>query len=204
MASSIVRFWRRATGPVHPDDADILAGAPGLFNLDYPPPAFVGDIDNAPVVLLNGNGGYKQAVTPAEFPDAPSAERAIKRLHCPAPIDPADVSSYYARVNYARWLISGQLAMVNAVAYRAPRITGDVARIARKLPSTQAHIRWLNDEVMPAARSGRRYIIAHRNRLWDLKKASGLPGVHFTSNPVSEYLSSETLFEIETFLNSGA
>jgi hypothetical protein len=201
MASSIVRFWRQSNGSVHPADADVLERAPGIFNLDYPPPAFVGDIDNAPVIFLNGNGGYKQDVTPLEFPDTASIERAITRLHHPGLIDPADVSSYYARANYSQWLKSGELALVNAVAYRAPRITEDINRIARKLPSTQAHVQWLWEDVIPAARDGLRYIVVHRNRLWNLKRDKAFSGMHFTSNPVSEYLAGETLVAIKMFLN---
>jgi hypothetical protein len=76
MASSIVKFWRRTSGAIHPADADVLSTAPYLFNLDYPPPAYVGDIENASVVLLNGNGGYKPE-TKLEFPDSASIDRAL-------------------------------------------------------------------------------------------------------------------------------
>jgi hypothetical protein len=200
MASSIVKFWRQLIGAVHPADVDVLAAAPGLFNLDYPPPAYVGDVDNARVILLNGNGGYKPAITPLEFPDKASIERAIIRLHYPAPIEPSDVSEYYSNANYSHWLKSGEMAMVNAVAYRAPEITESVRRIAGGLPSTQIHIQWLMGEVIPAAATGQRLIIAHRNGMWNLNRNIEFSGVHFTSNPRSKSLSRETVTAIEVFL----
>ena len=148
MTSSIVEFWRQSNGAIHPADTAVLATVPNLFNLDFPPPAYVGDIESARVILLNGNGGYKPKVTPLEFPDRIAVERAINRLHHPAPIERSDVCSYYADANYARWLQSGELAMVNAIAYRAPEITEDVARISKKLPSTLLHIHWLRVEAI--------------------------------------------------------
>jgi hypothetical protein len=172
-----------------------------LFNLDFPPPAYVGDIENARVILLNGNGGYKPAVTPLEFPDKIAVERAVSRLHHPVPIESTDVCSYYADANYAHWLQSGELAMVNAIAYRAPEITGNIAQISKRLPSTLLHIHWLRTEAMTAAQVGKRLIIAHRNRLWALKRDSELPGVHFTSNPQSPHLANRTLEIIERFLS---
>jgi hypothetical protein len=201
MASSIVEFWRQCSGAIHPTDADVLATAPSLFNLDFPPPAYVGDIENAKVILLNGNGGYKPAVTPREFPDLTAVEKAINRLHHPTPIEKNDVCSYYADANYTRWLQSGELAMVNAIAYRAPEITERMTQISKKLPSTLLHIHWLRTEVMTAARAGKRLIIAHRNRLWALKRQADLPGVHFTSNPQSPHLANRTLGIIEQYLS---
>jgi hypothetical protein len=200
MASEIVKFWRQCSGPIHPADADVLSSAPGLFNLDFPPPAYVGDIEHAPVVLLNGNGGYKPSVTPLEFPDAASVQRAIARMHNPTPVESSDISKYYTNANYARWLKSGEMAMVNAVAYRAPNITAAVARVAKKLPSTQLHIQWLMDEVMPAVRSGKRFVVAHRNRLWNLSRNNDWPGFYFSSNPRLPHLSQDALSRIDQFL----
>ena len=67
MASSIRAFWRRLEGPVHPDDRPVFDRLKHTFNLDYPPPAFIGDIDHAPVVVLMANGGYDAKLTPTEF-----------------------------------------------------------------------------------------------------------------------------------------
>jgi len=200
MTRSLVEFWKQLTGAVHPADVDVLATAPKLFNLDYPPPAYVGDIERAPVVLLMGNGGYKDEETPREFPDEASKRRAIDRLHNPAPVKLNEVCSYYAEANYARWLESGEMALVNAVAYRAPKITSDVERIARVLPSVQAHIGWLKNELLQDAISGKRLVIAHRNRLWNLRKDSVISGVLFSACPASERLSNKTLDSVESFL----
>jgi hypothetical protein len=183
-------------------DVGVLSRVPGLFNLDYPPPAYIGDIENAPVVLLNGNGGYKSVETPLEFPDAAAAKRALDLLHNPRPVSSRDVSPYYASANYAPWLKTGELALVNAVAYRAPEITGGVVRVSHELPSALLHRRWLNDELIPAARAGRRLIVAHRNRLWNLPRSRESLGLLFTSNARSKSLPDETLNDVKQFLAS--
>ena len=75
--NSIVEFWKNCNGPVHPEDQNFLDGAPGVFNLSYPPPAYIGDIENAPIVLLNGNGGYNAQVT---LPNSPMRMRMLKQF----------------------------------------------------------------------------------------------------------------------------
>lgn len=85
MTSEIAKFWRQRSGAVHPADAEVLSTGPGLFNLHFPPPAYVGDLERAPVVLLNVSGGYKLFVAPLAFPDAASVQRAIARMHDPTP-----------------------------------------------------------------------------------------------------------------------
>ena len=202
MTSSIVAHWRQCTGAVHPADIEALSTMHGLFNLDYPPPAYIGDIENAPLILLNGNGGYSPDRTPCEYCDQAAYDRALDRLHNPGPIEPAEVSRYYADRNYAQWLRSGQMALVNAVAYRSPEITYRVCRLAPNLPSVNVHLSWLNNEALPAARERQRFVIAHRNRLWNLKRDKPIPGVHFTKVARSKDLDGDTIVEIDRFLTS--
>jgi hypothetical protein len=52
MASSIRKFWLRLENSVHPDDEACFRENHHTFNLDFPPPAFVGHVDDAPVVFL--------------------------------------------------------------------------------------------------------------------------------------------------------
>lgn len=199
--SSIVEFWRRCNGPIHPDDQSLLDNAPGVFNLDYPPPAYIGDIESAPIVLLSGNGGYDAQMTPAEYPTSDARTRAIQRLHNPGPVEPADVSPYYARRNYAKWILSGQLALVNAVAYRSVNITPKVRRIASVLPSSKAHRYWLQHEAILSAKSGERLIVAHRYAMWGLKRLECPAWVHFTSAAISPDLPNATIQIIGNFLS---
>ncbi len=78
MATSIVNYWRRLEGPLHPDDKAVFDVHYHSFNLNFPPPAFIGDVENAPVVLLEANGGYDPVVTPS----LPSSERLNASLIC--------------------------------------------------------------------------------------------------------------------------
>ena len=132
-----------------------------LFNLDYPPPAYVGAVDTAPVILLSGNGGYNINMTPGEFSVPGSVEQAIERLHNPAKVNPEDVSPYYAARNYDEFLRSGKLTMANAGAYRSVNITPAIRKLTKHLPSALAHKKWLLEEAKPSSASGDRLIIAH-------------------------------------------
>ncbi len=88
----LVQFWSRLRGSVHPDDAATFAayGTDHAYNLDFPPPAYWGDVVNAPVLILDNNGGYDPGVTPREFESANAAERHRQRLREPAPLNLAD------------------------------------------------------------------------------------------------------------------
>ena len=201
--SSIVQHWRKLSGAVHPDDLYAFKNHQHSFNLDFPPPAYIGDIDNAPVVLLDANGGYDAVVTPNEFSQPDSFEKYMDMLHFPKAIDTISVAPYYARRNYASLIKSGRLALVNAVAYRSTSISKEPQnkRLLEKLASTRVHREWLRGELIPSAKAGKRLIIAHRNGLWNFRTVEGpIAGVIFTTNPVSADLSKDVLAEIKAFV----
>jgi hypothetical protein len=167
--SILTKFWSEMSGTIHPVDRPIiLSEDPGqkIFNYDFPPPAFVGDVDNASIVILMGNGGYDPIETPREFPNAQVVTRYIDFLRRPGPIDPAAISPYYT-AHYAAALIrGGQAVIVNACAYRSPTITSDVRRLADALPSVQIARRWVANELLPSAARCERLVIAHRPGMW--------------------------------------
>jgi hypothetical protein len=68
--SQLRAFWQRLEGEVHPDDAPVLASNRHSFNLDFPPPAFVGNVDTARVFILRNNGGFDALETAREFSTA--------------------------------------------------------------------------------------------------------------------------------------
>lgn len=204
MTSKLLQHWQRLEASVHPADKPFFATADHSFNLDFPPPAFIGDIEHAPVVLLDANGGYSQE-TSLEFPDARSVARYIDLLHSPKAINPSAVAPYYGQRNYAKMIQDGQLALVNAVAYRSVSISKEPSnkKIAERLPSTHIHRTWLREELLPSAKSGDRLVIAHRNGLWKLSKNEGpMVGVIFTTNPISPDLSKSVLAEIRDFVKA--
>ena len=200
----IVRHWSKLDGRIHPLDASVFAANVHCFNLDYPPPAFIGDIRNAPVVLLEANGGYDPVVTPSEFSEPDAIDRYLDLLHNPRAVHPGLIAPYYGARNYAELLAAGEMALVNAVAYRSPAISRepDNRRLVEQLPSTAIHRAWLQDFLIPAASRGERLVIAHRTSLWRIKRSDpDLDGVVFTTNPVSADMSRATLAEIRAFLD---
>ena len=203
MDDMIVRHWSLLEGSVHPLDSELLERESHSFNLDFPPPAFIGDIINARVVLLEANGGYDPVVTPQEFSDPMAVSRYLNYLRHPQPLRPELIAPYYGRRNYAELIASGDMTLVNAVAYRSAAISREPEnkRIAGKLPSALLHKKWLRNVLLPAAARGERLVVAHRNALWGLGRSEApLPGVLFTTNPVSSDLSRAALEEIRLFL----
>ena len=210
MDDALVEHWSRlADGAeskkqapfAHPDDAELFRTHEHSFNLDFPPPAFIGDILNAPVVMLDANGGYRPRATRWEFSKPDAIERYLDRLRRPRPADPDQVAPYYRDRNYSKLLFSGDLTLVNAVAYRSPSISQEPENrhLAELLPSTRVHRDWLQGVLRSAAR-GERFVVVHRNRLWKLNRKEERPRVHFTTNPVSKDLSAKTLEVIHRFL----
>lgn len=200
----IVDHWSQLDGSVHPLDAPVFATNPHSFNLDYPPPAFIGDINNAPVVLLEANGGFDPVVTPSEFAAPDALDRYLDLLRNPRAVHPGQIAPYYCARNYADLIAAGEMVLVNAVAYRSVSISREPnnRRLAEQLPSTAIHRAWLRDVLVPAASRGERLVVAHRTALWRIKRSEpDLNGVIFTTNPVSADMSRATLAEIRAFLD---
>jgi hypothetical protein len=171
--SSIRRFWTRLEGAVHPDDQQIFDSHPDhSFNLDFPPPAFIGDVDKAPIVVLMSNGGYKHGETEKEFPDERSCEEHRDYLRGLRAALPPRLSSYYTKGPLGEWIKNGSAVLVNAVPYRSPQLSEEKKnqRAAKQLRSLDVHRRWLFDEVLPEAKAGRRLVLVHRNGWWKVPR----------------------------------
>lgn len=189
--SKLVEHWRQLDDAVHPSDASVFNSCPHTFNLDWPPPAYIGDVFNAPFVLLMMNGGYDPKMTPAEFPNRAAIDRFIELLHNPRPVNPRSISPYYDAGNYGQHIASGRLVLVNAIAYRSGKLSDEPknAKLAERLPSTLLHRQWLREELVPQALSGDRVIIAHRNGMWRLRKHEFQhSNIIFTNSGASPYL----------------
>ena len=202
--SSIRKFWQRLDDCVHPDDLLVLNSHQHTFNLDFPPPAFIGDVDNAPIVILMANGGYDPVRTPTEFLDEADRLAYLRWLRGESAQIPDRLSPYYTEQAVFAWIRKGIAVMVNAVAYRSPSFTSEPqnGRLAKLLPSLRMHKQWLRGEVLPAVASGRRLVIAHRSALWDFPAREGmhLPNVYHSTCPASPYLSKETVNHVKSWL----
>jgi len=203
MRSSIVEHWRKLAGPVHPLDEPFFERFRHNFNLDYPPPAYIGDIESAPVVLLEAHGGYGEEVTPAEFADPGTAAMYLRRLYDPGPVVAEKVAPYYGERNYADLIASGVLALVNAVAYRTPDMSKEASnrKLVERLPSTAVHRTWLKSELLSQVARGERLVVANRSGLWDLQRSGDpVPGLVFTPNPRMSDLDRGTLEYVHNWL----
>ena len=199
MKSSLRQFWSRLNGSVHPDDALAFKSARHSFNLDFPPPAFIGDVDNAPVVILMANGGFGSA-TSREFPKQEDVQEYIDWLTGRRLAAPTNLSNYYTKNSYYRSIEAGKAVLVNAVAYRSPKISKEPenAKFGKTLPSYRAHLNWLNNELIPQVKEGKRLVIAHRYTLWGLSSSQAIAeNFIFSKNSVSESLSKETLQKVK-------
>jgi hypothetical protein len=204
--SSIRKFWQGFESRVHPDDATAFASHPdNTFNTDFPPPAFIGDVDNAPLVILMLGGGYDKKITPTEFPSEADHAEYLDWLRGKRMDVPRNLSTYYTEHPAFRWIQEGRAVIVNAVAYRSPKISTEPQnlKLAKLLPSVNAHRQWLHEEVLPEARNGTRCIVAHRWTLWNFppKNARGFANVHHSKCPASPYLSNDLMAEVASWLD---
>ncbi|MBY0138477.1 hypothetical protein [Paracoccus yeei] len=206
MLHDIVEYWRELRGSVHPEDEPTFARHPDHgFNLDFPPPAYIGDILNAPILILDNNGGFSEQMTPAEFPDAHAHDEFREALAYPRKLDlrARYVSPYYRSRNYTRLLTSGAAALVNGVAYRS--VDGKARRVeelTKILPSAKFHRDWLIRAVLPLVERGERFLVVHRWGRWkpaaDVFRAQ--ENAIFSTAQISKDLSRQELVAAEAFL----
>jgi hypothetical protein len=206
MTEELAQYWGRLTGAVHPFDADTFrrVGNHG-FNLQFPPPAFIGDVLNAPVIILDNNGGYDPVRTPSEFPDLKACDEYRTMLSAPRRVNPTarSMSRYYLERNYSAWLISGEAALVNGVAYRS--VDGKAAAVGQltsELPSARFHQKWLREILVPLAQRGERFVVVHRWGRWNnaTNALRGLPTTIFSPAPRSKNLTAKEVAAVQRFL----
>ena len=209
---AIVDFWKKQTEPiegkwVHPEDAGVLLNSPHSFNLDFPAGAFVGDILRAPVIILAANGGYDPKMTPQEFAGETAKSDYLERIVSPSPADWNSVSPYYHKVNYGKYLFDGRVALVNACAYRSPKISreeeADNRKILKRLRSVKFARDWLLECMLPLAKSGRRLVVAKRYGLWRLPQTAWqVSGVTKDPYPVSPDITGDAWKKVENFIEN--
>ena len=171
LTKSISEFWSALSGAVHPDDQLIFDDLPDhSFNLEYPPPAFIGNVETAPIVVLMSNGGYNSGKTQFEFPDKQSVNDYINLLRGRFRGLPQSLSRYYTAGPFGDLIKEGKCVLVNAVAYRSPKLSSPTEAynrvLAERLPSLAVHRAWLRSELLPQARRGERLVLVHRKRWW--------------------------------------
>ena len=207
MTKHLAEYWSMLTGTVHPDDlAEFQKFSSHDFNLDFPPPAFVGDVVNAPVIILDNNGGYNGEQTKLEFPDGEAHDEFRDLLANPRAVNRKErvISSYYLSRNYTRWLEQGVAALVNGIAYRS--VDGnskDVKAMTKTLPSALRHQHWLRHNLYPLVESGHRFVVVHRWARWNgaHKVFEDSPYAIRSSAPISKDLTTREVEAVQEFLN---
>ena len=208
---AIVDYWKEMQNKtsdghwVHPRDKEALSGRRHSFNLDFPVGPYIGDIVNAPVIVLGANAGYHPEGTPREFSMEEDIEKQIRQNIFPDKVDWANGggsarSRYYKQVNYGKLLFTRQAVMIDACAYRS--IDRGKATIFDDIPSVEFTRRWLREAVLPLVIEGKRLIIAKRMKLWkadiELKELEG-DGV-VCDPPSIKHLKRETMEVIDRWL----
>jgi hypothetical protein len=209
--SDIVKFWggeQAVDGGgrwAHRLDRARLDSEPNTFNLDHPVSPYIGDVLAAPVIILNANAGYSSVLTPTEFSDVGSAQAYVSRVDNPGGADWSFVSRYYNDTNYGHLVASGRAVVVNACAYRSPKIRDepDNRAMITRLPSCVFTRRWLIEAVLPTARAGERLIVVNRGGQWKLPAAFyASPGVVRDPAPVSARITGAALVVMSEFLSA--
>lgn len=142
----IVSFWRSQSLTdcgqwLHSEDEDSFRENDHSFNLDFPVSPYVGDILNAPVIILGANAGYNEDRTPTEFPDQAAIGAYLDRVKNPVSADWSGMAQYYHGTNYGPLLLEGTAAWINACAYRSPRLSQEPQNrgLIKTLPSGSVH-----------------------------------------------------------------
>lgn len=208
--AELTAFWRGRQAEAHgiwchEEDRELLGTRGHRFNLDYPVSPYVGNVLDAPVVILNANAGYNPAMTPSEFPDAAAFEAYVARVDNPTGADWTGVSQYYDGTNYGHLVLAGKAALVNACAYRSPKISEEPENrvLIRRLPSCMFTRNWLLEALLPAANRGERLVVAKRYGLWDLPpEVYAGEGVVKDTVPAGKHLAAVTKEKVEAFLES--
>ena len=68
------------------------------------------------------------------------------------------------------------------------------------LPSVAVHRHWLHTELLAEASEGKRLVVAHRYRIWQLDRNQQVPNLLFSINPASAHLSWEMMGAIDKWL----
>jgi len=126
------------------------------------------------------HGGYHPDVTPSEFPELADHEEHRQWLRGERTDKPQNLSTYYTKNKVFDWIDKRNAVIVNAVAYRTPEIkNGSINdQIAKLLPSREVHRNWLREEVLPDVKGGKRLVVVHHPRLWDLPQCMPGEGVY--------------------------
>jgi hypothetical protein len=202
------RYWTLLKANVHPCDVSVIDNNDHCLNLEYPPPAFIGNIDTAAVIILRNNGGFGEK-TACEFLSQDDQQQHIDWLHGKRTEFPERLSPWYTNQKWFERCKTGQIALVNAVAYRSPRFTREPKniRLARALPSRIFHHDWLVHKILPEARMGKKMIVAHNWSAWGFSKTvlrdmRQLENIVFCNNAISPRLTEAVWARIEHFLDS--
>lgn len=208
--TDIVDFWDKLYQPdgngrwVHPDDAREFERSRHTFNLDYPVSPYVGDIINAPVIILGLNAGYSEYMTPKEFEDPEIITRYMQQVANPSTSNWDVISDYYRTSNSWRFMLERNAVWINASPYRSPNLSTEKGNkaLAEQLASTRFHNRWMAEVVMPMARSGQRLVAVKRTSLWTFLPSAGSTGVSRCKSFVGKHLDQSVIANIETFLDN--
>jgi hypothetical protein len=100
---------------------------------------------------------------------------------------------------------SGKAVVVNACAYRSPKLSeeADNRAMIQHLPSAVFTRRWLLEAVLPLAAKGERLIVAKRSGQWRLPKTfSTAEGVAADPAPVSPQITAVPYRKMLSFLEA--
>lgn len=206
----IVEFWRNEQKAnsqglwAHRLDWQALNSGTQTFNLDYPVSPYIGNVLDAPVIILNANAGFNSDLTPDEFTADNAIRRYLDRVDNPSDSDWSTVSHYYNGTNYGQLVASGKAVVVNACAYRSPKISDrrEAANRAmiKRLPSTIFAKKWLIQAVLPMAEKRGRLVVINRGGLWNLGSSFKAVGVVRDPCPRSPNITSNALEAMTKFL----
>lgn len=200
MTGSLTEFWRqmKLDETIHPLDKAILEKTSHSFRTGEPPPAFIGDIERAPVIVLFSNGGWDSHTAREFLQPENSPAKYVARLYNSSPCNPASVSAYYAKSNLASFIATGEVAFLNLIPYRSPKLSKESENraLAYSLASSQQAIKWTNRIL----KMNDRMVILKRTIWLDFIEQHLQQYLTRTSVQIGQHVSNRTKAQVSEFL----
>jgi len=184
-------FWKALPYQqcVHPEDREVLAKHPGVFELGIPPGHVNGRLKTAPVVACYLNPGFEEADR-VFFSGETERRLLFEQIN-----GESDFPLWFER--WRKWFLQrvrfGQMpdeqlastvAIFNVCAYASKNADNLKASIVKDLPSSKIARRYLHEVLMPQAQRRERFVVIARGRgAWEVDRSMKSDNIRFAPNP---------------------
>ncbi len=206
----IFKFWEKLPHKecIHPDDKRVIEKHKDIFELHVPPGHVNGNLKTAPVIALFLNPGFEDQDKQG-FEDEDCRALLFEQIK-----GESDFPLWFNR--WRKWFlprvrldgmsdeeIAKNVSIFNVCSYASKNAKLLKPSILNSLPSTQAAIDYLHEELIPQAQRGERFIVVCRAAwAWKLDKSIECDTIKFVKNPRGGHFGPDIRAQIKKWMNS--